>query len=267
VKKVWFKRAKLGQTRLHRTCLVLSWSAGRNWLLSCFCLVALAKIHRTCPVGQATNGSSPAPTAGSTIIVGNASTTTVGMGHQTCLVHHRTVWCAHSKWKATNQPMLWPLQTRCPVCTRLSSAPTNIRQSGVSKGRQRLLGHLGLQNRPLGVSTTTPNIVRTHYNSETPRPRCSSVWERFDRVSKLSLYCFCSCALFFACVHVVAVIGLLCACSHPLTLSLIVIICVRLWETLNLWRFLTNGFDIRKNIETLKFDIWITWEGLSATFD
>jgi hypothetical protein len=101
------------------------------------------------------------------------------------------------------------------VCTGLSSAPTNIRQSGVSKKGQRLLGHLGLQNRPLGISTTTPNIVRTHYNSETPRPRCSSVWKRFDRVSKLSLYCFCSCALLSVCVHVVAVIELLCACYHP----------------------------------------------------
>jgi hypothetical protein len=26
----------------------------------------------------------------------------------------------------------------------------------------------------------------------------------------------------------------------------------------NLWRLLTNGFDIRKNIVALEFDFWIT---------
>jgi hypothetical protein len=61
--------------------------------------------------------------------------------------------------------------------------------------------------------------------------------------------------------------ALVCVLTPSLTLCLIVIICVRPWKTLNLWRFLTNRFDIRKTYVTLKFDIWITWEGLSATLD
>ena len=36
----------------------------------------------------------------------------------------------------------------------------------------------------------------------------------------------------------------------------------------NLWRFLTKGkLEIRKKTVALKFDLWITCEGLSATLD
>jgi hypothetical protein len=70
---------------------------------------------------------------------------------------------------------------------------------------------------------------------------------------QLCLWC-CDCAL-------------VCVLTPSLTLSLIVIIYVKPWETPNLWRFLTNGFDIRNTYVALKFDLWITWEGLSATLD
>jgi hypothetical protein len=54
------------------------------------------------------------------------------------------------------------------------------------------------------------------------------LFERFERVSKLLLYRSCSCALFFACVRVVAVIVLWCVHSFsPLTPILILITCVR----------------------------------------
>jgi hypothetical protein len=93
------------------------------------------------------------------------------------------------------------------------------------------------------------------------------VFER-DLSAFLSYHCFLHALSFlFVCVLLLR----LCSCLHvltpSLTLSLIVIIFVRQCETPNLLRFLTNVFDIRKNIVVLKFDLLITWEGLSATLD
>jgi hypothetical protein len=113
----------------------------------------------------------------------------------------------------------------------------------------------------------TPSNPKAHYNSETPRPRLQSVWERVERIFYVvtpSLYCY---ALFFVFVCVLLQLcSYVCILTPSLTLSLIVIICVRPWETPNLWRFLTNGFDIRKTYVAPKFDLWITW-GLSATLE
>jgi hypothetical protein len=110
-------------------------------------------------------------------------------------------------------------------------------------------------------------MLWAHYNSETPRPCLRSIWERSKCIFYVVTLWLCYCALLFAFVCV-AVIVLLCMCFNPsLTLSLIVIICVRPWETPNLWRFLTNMFDVRKTYVALKFDLWITWEGLSAILD
>jgi hypothetical protein len=44
-------------------------------------------------------------------------------------------------------------------------------------------------------------------------------------------------------------------------------ICVRVRDS-NLWRFLTKGkLETRKKTMSLKFDLWITCEGLIATLD
>jgi hypothetical protein len=109
---------------------------------------------------------------------------------------------------------------------------------------------------------------RAHYNSETLWPRCFEVFERFKRISELQLCRSCSCALSLACVCVVAAIVLLCVYSTPsLTLFFIEITCVRRErlqrvEIPHKWVWV-----IRKTYVALKFDLWITWDGLSATFD
>jgi hypothetical protein len=72
---------------------------------------------------------------------------------------------------------------------------------------------LGLYKRPLGAWNNTPSILWAHYNSKTPRPRLRSVLERFERISWVVTMSFCCCALFFAIVHVVAV---LCSCVRIL---------------------------------------------------
>jgi hypothetical protein len=69
------------------------------------------------------------------------------------------------------------------------------------------------------------------YNSETPPTRCLFIIERFDHVLELWLCHFHSCALFFACVRVVAAIVLLCAFLLPSLLSFDWDHLCKAWET------------------------------------
>jgi hypothetical protein len=128
---------------------------------------------------------------------------------------------------------------------------------------------------PLGVIKEAPRCLYqdTKHSKSTLQLRDSAtmlskclreIWARFWAITLL----FCPCALFFACVRVVATILLL---LHVLTLfltpNLILIIYVRC-ERLQLGKIPHKwDQDIRKPYVALNFDLWITWEGLSATLD
>jgi hypothetical protein len=68
------------------------------------------------------------------------------------------------------------------------------------------------------------------------------------------LVCVCCCK-FVSCVCL----------DFPLTLVFIRDQLCKAWETPNCGDSSLQGFDIRKKIVVLKFDLLITWEGLSAT--
>jgi hypothetical protein len=110
-----------------------------------------------------------------------------------------------------------------------------------------------------------PRIIRAHYNFETPRPSCSVIWERFERISKL-LLCRFVVALLSLPLSVLRCV-LVCVLSPSLTQILIVLILCKAWETPTCEDSSQTGWDIRKNTVALKFELWITWEGLSATLD
>jgi hypothetical protein len=60
-----------------------------------------------------------------------------------------------------------------------------------------------------------------------------------------------------------------CVCFYSLSYSCGLLVINSVWvRDSNLWRFLTKGIlEKRKKIMVLKFDLWITWEGLSAILD
>jgi hypothetical protein len=108
------------------------------------------------------------------------------------------------------------------------------------------------------------STLQLRYSTTTPSKCSREIWAYFlSRYSVIlllrSLLHICVC-----CCYVV----LLCAYSIPsLTLDLIVIICVR-HERFQFVEIPHNwDIYIRKTIMALKFDLWITWEGLSATLD
>jgi hypothetical protein len=112
-----------------------------------------------------------------------------------------------------------------------------------------------------------PSTTSAHYNLEDPRPRCSMIWERFERIFELLLRCFVVALLsLILCVLLLCYV-LMCVLAPSLTLILIVIILCKAWEASTCGDFSQTCRDIRKNIVALKFDIWVTWDGLSATFD
>jgi hypothetical protein len=121
--------------------------------------------------------------------------------------------------------------------------------------------------RSLGAIKGPPCILWANYNSKTPRPRFWFVRERFERILEMWLCRFDSCALFFACVCVVVA---LCSCvllySHPYSRFDCNHLC-KAWGTPICGDSSQRDIDIRKTTVALKFDLWITWEGLSATLD
>jgi hypothetical protein len=71
----------------------------------------------------------------------------------------------------------------------------------------------------------------------------------------------------FVCVSRCKVVSCVWLYSLPYSCGLIVINCVRVRDS-KLWRFLTKRIiEKRKKTVVLKFDLWITWEGLSAILD
>jgi hypothetical protein len=112
-----------------------------------------------------------------------------------------------------------------------------------------------------------PSTTSAHYNLEDLRPCCSVFWERFERIFELLLCRFVVALLsLILCVLLLRYV-LMCVLASSLTLILIVIILCKAWEASTCGDFSQTGWDIRKNIVTLKFDIWVTWDGLSATLD
>jgi hypothetical protein len=109
-----------------------------------------------------------------------------------------------------------------------------------------------------------PSILRALYNFKTPRPCYSSVWERFERVSKLSLFVFLH-PLLCVCVYCCCVV-LFCAYYYSPILHFL------LWSSyVRHARLQLVEIPHKRDIViwgrtmVLKFDIWITWKGLSTT--
>jgi hypothetical protein len=76
------------------------------------------------------------------------------------------------------------------------------------------------------------------------------IWAYFSNRYSVALLLLSS---LYLCVCVLLrLFSYVCVLTHSLTLGLIVIICLRPWETPNLLRFLTNGFDIRRIYVALK---------------
>jgi hypothetical protein len=77
------------------------------------------------------------------------------------------------------------------------------------------------------------------------------------------------CSLYYKddCVHVVAAIVFLCVFLLPPYSGFGCKHLFKAWETPICGDYSQSGIDIRKTTVILKFDLWITWEGLSATLD
>jgi hypothetical protein len=102
----------------------------------------------------------------------------------------------------------------------------------------------------------------TQYNSKTPRPRC---WFIRERVLELWL------SFWF----LRSILGLCACCCYDCVLvcvstSILRFDCKQLckaWETPICGDSSQRDFVYKEDIMALKFDLWITWEGLSATLD
>jgi hypothetical protein len=135
-----------------------------------------------------------------------------------------------------------------------NEAPTAPRSLGAVKGppkRMEMFPKHTLSTLQLQNSTTTFLFVG----------------ERFEHILELWLCRFYSCALLFACVRVVVA---LCTCVRLYSPPYSGFDCNHLckaWGTLICEDSSQRDIDIRKTIVALKFDLWITWEGLSATLD
>jgi hypothetical protein len=145
----------------------------------------------------------------------------------------------------------------------------------------RRQGRLGASKRSSNVSYAPWGYKRTPYapwrstqasQEHTTTPRLRS--HAFDLLMR-DLSAFLSCdSIVLICVLssllVCVVLLQLCSCvcfDSLLTLDLIVINCVR-HERLQFVEISHNwDIDIRKTTMTLKFDLWITWEWLSANLD
>jgi hypothetical protein len=170
-------------------------------------------------VGQATNGSSLAPTVGGVIVADHVSTTTVEKGQQTCLVGHRIVWCPPEMegYQSTDAVTVADQSVQCaPDCSvhprikgnlefpmERAMSPWSLR--AIKETIRRLYQH----------KKHSKSTLRLRDFAATLSKCLREIWVCFWAIT-LSI---CSCALFFDCVHVVAVIVLLCACCHSLPYS------------------------------------------------
>jgi hypothetical protein len=128
---------------------------------------------------------------------------------------------------------------------------------------QRLLGPLGYKRTPRRHGAVSKHPLST-LQLRTSATHCWFVRERFERFLSCNSYHFDSCAL-CVCVHdVVALCS--CVCFYSLLYS--DFDCNHLckaWETPICGDSSQHDIDIRKTTVALKFDLWITWERLSAT--
>jgi hypothetical protein len=131
---------------------------------------------------------------------------------------------------------------------------------------KRLISPLGYKRTPRRMELLPKHTLSTP-QLRTSVTHCWFVRKGFEHVLKLWLYHFDLCALSFVCVRVVAA---LCSCvflySPPYSGFDCNHLC-KVWETPIRGDSSQQSIDIRKTIVTLKFDLWITWEGLSATLD
>jgi hypothetical protein len=178
------------------------------------------------------------------------------------------VWCAMQP-KALNGWLDWwrkhiaDCQSGAPVDREGWELPTKAlttsRSVGAIKGPP---SHLGVVPPPPQKAnfehTTTSNL----YNHTV------DLLERdFERVLELWLCHFDLCALSFACVRVVAVLcSCVCLYSPPYSSFDYNHLC-KAWKTPICGDSSQQDIDIRNTIVSLKFDLWITWVGLSATLD
>jgi hypothetical protein len=94
--------------------------------------------------------------------------------------------------------------------------------------------------------------------------------DSLERDLSVFLSCDCSfdsCALFLTCVSIVVAIVFLCVFLLPFLLYFDCKHLCKAWETPIYGDSSQPGIDIRKTTVVLKFDLWITWDGLSATLD
>jgi hypothetical protein len=108
------------------------------------------------------------------------------------------------------------------------------------------------------LHTTTPRL-RNHVVQWFVRD-LSSFLSCYSTVFVVALLSLLLCVLLLHCV-------LVCVLTPSLTQILIMIILCKVWETPTCGDSSQTGWDIRKNTVALKFDLWVTWEGLSATLD
>jgi hypothetical protein len=153
------------------------------------------------------------------------------------------------------------LTVQCPVHMRTEDNPELPNEEPTAP---RLLGAIKWTLRRMKqVSKHTLSTLKLRDSVIMPLKWSREIWAHFlSRYSVVLLLrslhiCVCCCCIMLLCAH-----------SIPsLTLVLIVINCVR-HEILQFMEITHNwDIDIRKTTMAPKFDLWITWEGFSATLD
>jgi hypothetical protein len=153
-----------GQSGVPRTCLVLARAIGHNWLLSGFCFGSLAKIYQTVWCAPDISGG-PDDKRSTT------RSTSAASAHQQSRKGHRTVRCLPEK-ESDQSTDLVTVAYQSVRCTHRQKAIFSFQRK---KQSPWLLGAIKEAHMRECVYTRTPSILRAHYSSETPRPRCSSV--------------------------------------------------------------------------------------------
>lgn len=144
------KEPKLGQTGHYRTIWFapdMSSAGLVGWPQLAalgFFSGALAIIHQTCLVGQATNDSSLAPTVGSATIVSHVNTATVGGWSPDSPMHHRTLRCPPEKEGGQSDDSMAVADKMFSVPPDSPMHPRTKSICAFQRKEQRLLGPLGL---------------------------------------------------------------------------------------------------------------------------
>jgi hypothetical protein len=151
----------------------------------------------------------------------------------------------------TLQPLQWTEGNQC-IPNGTSTAPRPLRAIKGTPKRMELNTKHTLSTLQLWDSTTTP--------SKCLREILAHFMSRYSvalLLCSLLCICVCCCCVVLLCVY----------CTLCLTLVLIVITCVRHERLQHVEIPHKRDWVIRKTYVALKFDIWITWEGLSETLE